>query len=100
MDERACTKCEVVKPISEFGWKNRLRGKCHAVCKACTAVRSSKWYYENQDRQKENVKQNNQHYRQNARDYLWEYLSAHPCTQCGEADPLLLSFIMLEVRRL
>ena len=54
MKERACTKCNVVKPIEEFGWKNRLLGKRHAVCKECTAKRSSNWYYENQDRQKEN----------------------------------------------
>jgi len=78
--------------MSEFGWKDRLRGKRHAVCKECTAKRSSKWYYQNQDRQKENVKQNNQQYRQNARDYIWEYLSAHPCTQCGETDPVALEF--------
>ena len=37
MDERACTKCQVVKPMSEFGRKDRLRGKRHAVCKECTA---------------------------------------------------------------
>jgi hypothetical protein len=78
--------------MEEFGWKDRLRGKRHAVCKECTAVRSSNWYYQNQDRQKENVRLNNQNYRQNARDFIWEYLSTHPCSQCGEADPIVLEF--------
>ena len=64
METRACTKCGVVKPMEEFGWKSRLQGKRHAVCKECTAVRSSTWYYQNQDRQKENVKRNNQNYRE------------------------------------
>ena len=61
--ERVCTKCgPPAQPIENFGWKDRLRGKRHAVCKTCTAKRSSNWYYENQDRQKENVKLNNQQY--------------------------------------
>ena len=92
MEERACTKCGVVKPMEEFGWKDRTRGKRHAVCKTCTAVRSSKWYYENQERQKENVKLNNQSYREQAREFVFAYLSAHPCVSCGETDPVVLEF--------
>jgi hypothetical protein len=49
---RLCTKCGKEKEITEFGWKNRFRGYRHWVCKECTAVSSSNWYYENQDRQK------------------------------------------------
>lgn len=93
METKVCTKCgPPAQPIENFGWKDRLRGKRHAVCKTCTAVRSSNWYYENQDRQKENVKNNNQQYRQNARDYVFEYLSTHPCSICGETDPVVLEF--------
>lgn len=92
MEERACTKCGVVKPMEEFGWKDRTRGKRHTVCKTCTAVRSSKWYYENQERQKENVKLNNQSYREQAREFVFAYLSAHPCVSCGETDPVVLEF--------
>ncbi|HEX9386386.1 MAG TPA: hypothetical protein VF918_08700 [Anaerolineales bacterium] len=91
--ERVCTKYgPPAQPIENFGWKDRLRGKRHAVCKICTAKRSSNWYYQNQDRQKENVRLNNQSYRQNARDYVWDYLTTHPCSICGEPDPLVLEF--------
>jgi hypothetical protein len=71
--------------MEEFGWKDRLRGKRHAV-------RSSNWYYQNQDRQKENVRRNNQTYREIAREYVWEYLSTHSCSVCGETDPVVLEF--------
>lgn len=88
METKVCTKCRPpAQPIENFGWKDRLRGKRHAVC---TAVRSSNWYYQNQDRQKENVKNNNQQYRQNVRDYMFEYLSTHPCRICGETDEALI----------
>jgi len=93
METKVYTKCEPpAQPIENFGWKDRLRGKRHAVCKTCTAFRSSNWYYRNQDRQRENVKNNNLQYRQNARDYVFEYLSTHPCTICGEIDPVVLEF--------
>ena len=87
-----CTKCETEKDITEFGWKNRLRGYRHWVCKECPAVRSSTWYYENQDRQKENVRRNNQNYREQARAYVLAYLLIHPCARCCESDPRVLEF--------
>ena len=89
---KTCTKCFLQKPIQEFGWKNRLMGRRHAVCKECTAKRSSAWYYENQERQKENVRRNNQYYRELARDFVYEYLTAHPCAHCGESDPRVFEF--------
>jgi len=92
MNERTYTKCGKVKAIEEFGWKDRPRGKRHAVCKECTAVRSSNWYYQNQDRQKENVKRNNQLYREQARTFVLAYLLNHPCSSCGERDPRVLEF--------
>ena len=93
METRVCTKCgPPAQPIENFGWKSMIRGKRHVVCKTCTAKRSSNWYYENQDRQKENVRNNNQVYRGNARDFVFEYLSNHPCSICGETDPVVLEF--------
>src|ERR1051325_365649 len=90
--ERVCTKCGINKPIEEFGWKDRTRGYRHWVCKECTAKRSSKWYYANQDRQKENVRRNNQNYREQARLFVLTFLLKHSCANCGEADPRVLEF--------
>jgi hypothetical protein len=92
MDSRSCTKCFIEKPIEEFPWKNRLLGKRHAVCKECTAQRSKRLYSENKQDQIDRVRINKQRYRQTARDYTWEYLSTHPCSQCGESDPIVLEF--------
>lgn len=93
METRVCSKCgPPAQPIDNFPWKSRLRDKRHDVCKSCTAARSGLWYENNKDRQLEYVRNNNQTYRQNARDYVFDYLSSHPCTICGERDPVVLEF--------
>lgn len=89
---RTCTKCFLQKPIEEFPWKYKSLGKRHTVCKECYAKRSSNWYQDNKDRQLENVRRNNQNYRELARAFIRDYLSTHPCTICGETDPRVLEF--------
>jgi len=42
--------------------------------------------------QKENSKKHMTEYRQNLREYALEYLSTHPCSMCGETDPVVLDF--------
>lgn len=90
--ERYCTKCFLQKPVEDFPWKNRLLGKRHTVCKECYAKRSSAWYQDNKEHQLENVRRNNQNYREMAREYVFQYLLEHPCSSCGESDPRVLEF--------
>lgn len=89
---RACTKCFLQKPVEDFPWKSKLLGKRHTVCKECYAKRSREWYEDNKEQQIANVRRNNQNYREIAREYVWEYLSTHSCTRCGETDPVVLEF--------
>ena len=55
MTTRVYTKCGIEKDIIGFGWEDRLRGYRHFVCKG-VRLRD----YQNQDRQKENIRRNNQ----------------------------------------
>lgn len=89
---KKCTKCHQWKEEDEFPWKSKKKGYRHAVCKECTAKRSHKWYEENKDRQIETARANRETYRQQAQDYVWNYLSTHPCVDCGETDPMVLTF--------
>jgi hypothetical protein len=89
---RTCTKCFLQKPIEEFGWKDRSINKRHAVCKECTAKRSSEWYYKNREHHIQNVGENSKSYRAQAGEYIYQYLLAHPCVDCGETNPVVLEF--------
>jgi hypothetical protein len=90
--ERTCTKCFLQKPIEEFGWKDRTINKRHAVCKECTAKRSSEWYYKNREHHIENASANSRSYRKQAGEFIYQYLLTHPCVDCGEKDPIVLEF--------
>jgi len=78
--------------MEEFGWKDRPRGKRHAVCKECTKVRSNKWYYENKEHHIENVRGREISHRNSARELVLNYLLTHRCVDCGETDPIVLEF--------
>ena len=93
METKVCTKCgPPAQPIENFPWKNSLLGRRHSVCKTCTAERFKRLYNEDKEGQLERVRINNQRYRQLARDYVFAYLSTHPCSICGETDPVVLEF--------
>jgi len=92
MDTKVCHKCLIEKPLEEFPWKNIVKRTRQAVCKECTAKRSSEWYYNNKAHHIDNVQGRKKRIRQEAREYVLNYLSTHPCEMCGESDPVVLEF--------
>ena len=89
---KTCTKCFLHKPIEEFPWKYKLLGKRHSVCKECMAKRSNEWYHDNKEWHIQNVTEHRLADRERAQKFALEYLSTHPCVDCGETDPLVLEF--------
>jgi hypothetical protein len=87
-----CTKCGETKVEKEFSWRWRDLGIRQKVCKACRKVEVGQWYEQHREEHLLNVRQNTEAQRQKLREYVWDYLSRHPCVECGEADPVVLEF--------
>lgn len=94
METKKCTKCEQVKPLSEFYVKNKKINRYHSQCKVCSeANRKSKEHYEKY--KSEYIKRNKERKDNLAlinREKLLEYLSTHHCVECGESNPIMLEF--------
>lgn len=92
METKICIRCLQEKPIEQFPYKSLIKRTRQTVCKTCTAKRSSEWYENNRAQHIQNVSSNKLRYREYAREYIRIYLASHPCSVCGETDPVVLEF--------
>ena len=60
--------------------------------KSVTAAYHREWYSRNKDKRRLQVWRCTQLRRKNARKFVAEYLSEHPCVDCGESDIVVLEF--------
>ncbi len=90
--KKTCITCGKEKDEKEFNWRYKYLGIRHPTCKECHKTFRNNWYQKNKEHQLENVKARKTQVRANAREYVFNYLSSHPCVQCGESDPVVLEF--------
>lgn len=94
MTTKRCDHCKVEKDITEFNWNLKALGIRHDTCRECM-----KWFVRRyfkgsaHDEHLKNVKERKKAARIAAREYVWNYLTTHPCEKCGESDPRVLDFI-------
>jgi hypothetical protein len=82
-----CTKCKVAKHITHFPWRDNGT-KRNKWCKTCLSE------YQRQYREKNRAKRL-RHFsakKDKAIRHVMEYLIAHPCVDCNETDPIVLTF--------
>jgi len=120
--KKICPGCNELRDIEkDFAWKNRAKGIRQRWCKFCQAEANRKHYQNNKQtyinhahQYYQNNKQAYQQYYQNnkqtyidraARNYedniqhLYEYLSTHPCVDCGHDDIRVLEFDHIHGRK-
>lgn len=90
MTTKVCTKCGIEKDINEFGWERRF--KRYAQCKTCRVEKRMEYYEENKEKELTYKWERQVRQREKARLYVFAYLSTHPCVDCGEREPLVLTF--------
>lgn len=88
--KKVCTKCSESKAHDDFYKNSRSKDGRNSWCKACHAARARDKYYNYGDDAR--IARNRERIRNEARDYIWNYLSSHPCVDCGEDDVIVLEF--------
>ena len=92
MPTRICSKCGIEKDIEQFPLRNQFTKRRQSYCTDCRSLMGKNWYQRNKEDQKANARRHTTEYRDALREYLWNYLLTHHCSEYGESDPVVLEF--------
>jgi hypothetical protein len=89
---RRCGRCGELKPLANFAWRRRAKGQRHNYCRPCHTAYHREHYLANRRKYIDMAKKRTRAIAQERYTYLIEYFRDHPCTDCGETDPVVLEF--------
>jgi hypothetical protein len=89
---RKCYRCGELKPVHEFAWRRKKRDQRDSFCRPCRSAYGREHYEANRQRYIDQAAEVKRRLRRERTLYLIEYFKAHPCVDCGEADPIVLEF--------
>ena len=82
---KQCPNCLEWKNDEDFNFRNKDLGIRHNICIVCQRVYKRKWYQGSaKETHLENVKERNKRVREEAKEWVYQYLLTHPCEKCGE----------------
>lgn len=96
---RECSKCGGRKDEEEFSISNRSTGKKCSWCKECMSHYDKLRYKKIKSKRDKQIKKKAEEYLTENMTKIREYLKSHPCTDCGESDPIVLQFDHLSGKR-
>jgi hypothetical protein len=85
---KVCPRCGVEKPLVAFSKCAKARDGLQTYCRDCAKA----YYLANAETIKQQVRVVSLRRAAEIRAILMAYRSAHPCVDCGEADPVVLDF--------
>ena len=88
MTSKRCPGCARLLALETFAKNRRKKDGRQTYCRTCKKATDAAYYRRDEGQQNERNRQN----RQRNREYVWAHLSAHPCLDCGEPDPVVLEF--------
>jgi len=87
-----CSRCRFQKPAACFSFCRQSRGTLNFYCRSCHAAYRRSHYLANKpDYIRRAIAQVRSRREENRREIM-RYLKAHPCVDCGRADPVVLEF--------
>jgi hypothetical protein len=88
---KRCGRSGELKPLSDFAWRWNHRRQRHNMCRPCHSAYHREHYLANKQRYIEQARVQKEALRLARTTLLIEFLRSHPCVDCGEADPVVLS---------
>lgn len=90
---KQCTQCKQWKDESLFNKQAWKKDGLNIYCRECQRSRQRD-YYEKVDRSKQIRRSmaNNQQRVEKISRFILDFLLRHPCVDCGEVDPIVLTF--------
>lgn len=89
---KRCSRCAEMKPLDEFGIKNKTTGSRQVWCRPCCREYGREHYRLNSAVYVERSRRRRREQHPRIREAIYSYLRRHPCIDCGERDILLLDF--------
>lgn len=89
---KKCVTCGKAQAEEAFNFRNKRRGIRWGTCKTCQSKQRKRWYQKNKKSHIRNVRKHKKKAIAVAQEFVWDYLSTHPCVDCGESDPVVLEF--------
>lgn len=87
-----CKKCNIEKDEDKFSFKNKKLNIRQTQCKECVSEYRELYYQNNRDIAIKYSTESSKKIRKRNREYIWDYLSDHPCIDCGNDNPIVLDF--------
>jgi hypothetical protein len=91
-DRLKCYMCGELKPAADFAWRLKKAGRRDSFCRPCRVIYSRKYYLANKQRYIARAAKAKRKIALERTRYLLEFFKSHPCTDCGETDPIVLEF--------
>jgi hypothetical protein len=88
---KICCKCKQSLPLENFGKRSLSKDGLSPACILCKRAYDNK-HYKTSPTRKDKIKLSNYERRQERLTFLGNYLSCHPCVDCGETDIVVLDF--------
>ncbi len=89
---RICRVCDSALPLTDFPFRSVAANTHHWICLGCQRSWANLWYRRRIGHAARPMRTRRSAMRAELANTVFVYLSAHPCADCGEADPLVLDF--------
>lgn len=89
---RACNVCKQEKPFEEYSFRDKKNKTPSSTCRECQKKVSIEHYKQNMDVYKKRAVTHNRKTKIENQKKICEYLTMHPCEECGETNICVLEF--------